>query len=282
MYPEQLKIDGKDLTIDGAGIGATIVEAVDVGSRTTYSVTQWTGDARTIDACIGVVGPCVVTIKDLTVDGRSLGPDDFYGIHIFNADATVTDCRIEDILYGAGPSASRIVSLAATHGIGTDYYEVEFSDNQIPNLQKGGILVMGPRISFVVEDNVVEDTPSDYIAGNGIQLSYGATGVTSENEVSGIAYTGGDWGAAGILLFESGDVAMTGDVVHDCEIGVELLELGLDLRRAGRRELCPSLMPSCTRTVGQRARSCPPTTLILTSRASGLHFLDNEYDGIDL
>ncbi|MCK4510157.1 hypothetical protein KAW64_00370, partial [bacterium] len=78
-YREQVKIDSKSLDLVGAGIGSTIVEAVDTGSRTTYSITQWNGSVKTIDACIGVVGPGTVNISDLTVDGRELGPDNFFG-----------------------------------------------------------------------------------------------------------------------------------------------------------------------------------------------------------
>jgi hypothetical protein len=68
--------------------------------------------------------------------------------------------------------------------------------------------------------------PSTIIAGNGIQLSYGATGTTSGNIVHGVGYAGDDWSATGILLFESGDISMDGDVVHACESGVNYSNWG--------------------------------------------------------
>ena len=46
-YREQVKIELKSLDLVGAGIGSTIVEAVDLGDRTTYSITQWSGSAKT-------------------------------------------------------------------------------------------------------------------------------------------------------------------------------------------------------------------------------------------
>lgn len=280
-YREQLKIDGKDLTISGAGIGSTIVEAVDIGSRTTYSITQWTGDPRTIDACIGVVGPCDVTIEDLTVDGRSLGPDNFYGIHIFNADATVTDCRIEDVLYGAGPSASRVVSLAATHGTGTETYAVALSGNEIPNFQKGGIVIMGPRLSFAVEENEIVNAPSPALAGNGMQLSYGATGTTSRNVVSGVAYSGEDWSATGILLFENGDVSMSGDVVHDCQTGIGYSNWHWIYSAPGVVDVTVDGAELYENGWALSAHLAADNA-DLDFRADGCYLHDNEYDGVDL
>ena len=225
-YREQIKIDGKTLDLSGAGIGSTIIEAVDVGSRTIYNITQWTGPARPIDACIGVVGPATVDISDLTVDGRELGPNNFYGIHFFDTSGSVTGCRIEDILYAADPGQSKVVSLVATHSVDVAAYTIDFSGNVIPNFQKGGILFMGPYITFTVDDNEITNVPSTIIAGNGIQLSYGATGTTSGNIVHGVGYAGDDWSATGILLFESGDVSMDGDVVHACESGVNYSNWG--------------------------------------------------------
>ncbi|MCK4680024.1 right-handed parallel beta-helix repeat-containing protein, partial [bacterium] len=219
-YREQVKIDGKSLDLVGAGMGSTIVEAVDVGSRTTYSITQWNGSVKTIDACIGVVGPATVDISDLTVDGRDLGLDNFYGIHLFDTNGSVTDCCVENVTYPGSPGAQKVVSLVATQSAAAASYTIDFSDNVIPNFQKGGIVIMGPDITFTVDDNEVTSVPSDDIAGNGIQVSYGATGTMSGNVVQGVGYSGTDWAGTGILVFESGDVSMSGDVVHGCESGV--------------------------------------------------------------
>ena len=225
-YREQIKIDGKSLDIVGAGIGSTIIEAVDVIDRTIYNITQWTGPARPIDACIGVVGPATVNISDLTVDGRELGPNNFYGIHFFDTSGSVTGCRIEDILYAASPGADKVVSLVATHSVDVAAYAIDFSGNVIPNFQKGGVLLMGPYLTFTVDDNEITNVPSTIIAGNGIQLSYGATGTTSGNIVDGVAYLGEDWTATGILLFESGDITMDGDVVYNCQTAVDYSNWG--------------------------------------------------------
>ncbi|MCK4858533.1 MAG: right-handed parallel beta-helix repeat-containing protein [candidate division Zixibacteria bacterium] len=223
-YEEQVYID-KSLDLVGAGIGSSIIEAVALGDRTTYSITQWTGPSRTIDACIGVVDAGTVNISGFTVDGKELGPNNFYGIHYFNTSGSVTDCRIEDITDAATPGNSRVVSLVATHGV-SETITIDFSDNVIPNFQKGGIVLMGPGVTFTVDRNWVAGVISSSIAGNCIQLSYGATGTTANNYVEGTAYTGSDWASTGILLFESGDISMDGDSIYDCESGVNFSDWG--------------------------------------------------------
>ncbi len=224
-YPEQIKIDGKSLDIVGAGSGSTIVEAVDLVNRTTYTVTKWTAATEDIDPCIGIVGPATVNVSGLTVDGRDLGPDHFYGIFFHDADGSVVDCVIDGILYAAGPSASKVASLVATHSE-TGSTTVTFQGNTIPDFQKGGILVMGPNADVELIGNTVIDVPTGALAGNGIQISYGATGSTYQNVVQGSAYTGDDWAATGVLLFESGDVTMDEDEVFNCQSGVNYSDWG--------------------------------------------------------
>ncbi len=218
IYREQLFID-KDLTLTGAGMATTTIEAPDAIDRTTYGITTWTGEARTIDAVVGVLGADVV-ISGFTIDGRDTGPSDFYGIHYQDAGGSVTFCTVDNVTYPAGPGAQRVVSMAFSHSAVTGPFVLDISDNVVPTFQKGGILVMGPEMVFTVERNQVSADPSPAIAGNGIQLSYGATGSTAANAVSGVGYTGSGWAGTGILLFESGDVTMVGDTVTGSQSGV--------------------------------------------------------------
>lgn len=218
-FTEQLRIDGKDLIIDGAGIGQSIIEAVPTGDRTSYEITQWTGSVRTIDACIGVTGAGNVNISGLTVDGLGLGPNNFYGIHFFNSGGSVTGCRIEDVTNTAAPSQSRIVSLVATHGVG-ETLTIDFSNNVVPNFQKGGILIMGPGVTFTMNNNTVDGAINASLAPNGIQVSYGCAGTLTNNNVTGVGYSGDDWAGTGILLFETEDITVTGGNVIGNQVGI--------------------------------------------------------------
>ena len=218
-YEEQIRIDAKSVDVVGAGIGNSIIEAVPVANRTTYSVTQWNGSARTIDACIGVTGPATVNISGFTIDGKRLGPDNFYGVHFFDADGSVVDCRVEDIVYDGNLSASRVTSLAATHSSGHTS-TIEFSGNVIPNFQKIAILTMGPGINCTINNNTITGAINPSLAPNGMQISYGSSGTLSGNTVTGVEYPGTDWAGTGILLMESGDITVTGGAVIGCEVGI--------------------------------------------------------------
>jgi hypothetical protein len=78
--------------------------------------------------------------------------------------------------------------------------QVELLRNQVSGYQKVGILVAG-RVNATVTDNVLTGAgPVAHIAQNGIQLSDGATGQVTGNQLSGHSYTGGADVATGILV----------------------------------------------------------------------------------
>lgn len=218
-FREQLIID-KSLTLAGAGEGVTTIEAPDPIDRAPYSITVWTGSSKNVDPVIGANAAGTVHVRDLTVDGRDTGPNDFYGIHFFDTSGSITDCTVVGIHYPAGPGAQNVLSIVATQSASPGALTIDISDNTVPSFQKGGIAVKGPDQTFTVNNNQISANPSPDIAGNGIQLSYGATGSTLNNVVSGVGYTGDDWAGTGILLFECGDVTMTGDTVTGSQSGV--------------------------------------------------------------
>jgi hypothetical protein len=78
---------------------------------------------------------------------------------------------------------------------------VKIEANTATGYQKGGIIANG-NVDATITDNVVDGLgPSPFIARNGIQLGFGATGMVKRNQVSNNEYTGPeDAAAAGILL----------------------------------------------------------------------------------
>jgi hypothetical protein len=78
--------------------------------------------------------------------------------------------------------------------------QVELLRNEVSGYQKVGIVVAG-RVNATVADNVVTGAgPVAHIAQNGVQLSDGATGQVTGNQVSGHSYNGGAGVATGILV----------------------------------------------------------------------------------
>jgi hypothetical protein len=218
VYREQLYIT-HSLDILGAGMDVTTLEMPDLVDQTSFDITTWTGSVKTVYAVIGIDGAGTVNIDGLTVDGRQEAAASMYGVYYYDTDGAMTDCRITNITHPTQPGNQSVVNYCATHSDGGSF-DVEVSGCELPNMQKCGLLFMGPEGNCVVDDNDVDDTVSDDIAGNGMQISYGCTGTVTDNDVSGLYYSGTDWGSTGILLFECGDVSVSGGQVYQCEMGV--------------------------------------------------------------
>ncbi len=68
--------------------------------------------------------------------------------------------------------------------------------------QKGGIVANGSVSVSILRNTVDGVGPVDYIAQNGIQLAFGATGVVESNSMTDNFYTGPDV-ACGLLFFDA-------------------------------------------------------------------------------
>jgi hypothetical protein len=124
----------------------------------------------------------------------------------------VTDSSVHDI--GESPFNG------AQHGIGVLYTTIDqqrestgpsatgtLSGTRIVDYQKGGVVVTGDGAAVKVVGNVVKGQGRiDWIAQNGIQVSYGATAVVAKNLVAGHAYTPRTWVACGVLYYHADGV----------------------------------------------------------------------------
>jgi hypothetical protein len=83
--------------------------------------------------------------------------------------------------------------------------------NNIYLYQKGGIVANCPGTSVSVSSNAVAGNgPVNYIAQNGIQIGFGASGQVMRNTVAGHSYTGANnASSAGILVFGGCGSALT-------------------------------------------------------------------------
>ena len=89
------------------------------------------------------------------------------------------------------------------------------TNNTIQDYQKGGIVIDNTGSMATITNNTVTGAGTTSItAQNGVQISRGATATINGNTISGNSFhlTGSewDWGAAGILLYQSGAVSLTG------------------------------------------------------------------------
>jgi hypothetical protein len=92
------------------------------------------------------------------------------------------------------------------------------SGNQVSLYQKGGIIVRGAGSSADILDNEVRGLgPVNFIAQNGIQVSFGGSAVVRENIVSENDYTPPGTTSCGILLFEAAGVKVQQNTYIDNE-----------------------------------------------------------------
>ena len=129
-----------------------------------------------------------------------------------NANANIHDNAVKDIRDSVLSGCQNGVGIyvgRTTPGSAT------LTNNEFVGYQKGGIYVTEAGSYADLIDNVVTGPGTiDVIAQNGIMVGFGASATLSENEVSGHSYhkdgSDWDWGAAGVLLYQAGDVTFAG------------------------------------------------------------------------
>jgi hypothetical protein len=186
--------------------------------------------AGTVDATgcnIGVYfGPGTSgSVTDAEVFGAN-----YYGVVANAAHVNIAHSSIHDI--GEQPLSG------AQHGIGVLYTTVNqagkatgtsatgaLRDTTIVRYQKGGVVVSGTGTAVRVRRNTVKGAgPVDWIAQNGIQVSYGATALIRGNRVTGNRYTPRRWVACGLLYYGANGVRasrnhLRGNEVNVCNVG---------------------------------------------------------------
>ena len=218
-YEEQVEI-AKDLTLDGAGKGSTIVQSP--ASLTEYFVTGSNNNYPVIY----IHGAASVTVQELTVDGLSRGNSNyrFTGIGLHNAGGAIDNCEIKDI-------KDTPIS-GAQHGVGLYAYcpdsparVLNVTDCDVYGYQKNGMAMIGDYLTANIDGCVVTGYgPAAFIAQNGIQIGPGATGSigpSDGNTVSGHSYTPHTWAACGILVnMSSGTVVIENNTVTENSEGI--------------------------------------------------------------
>ena len=239
IYREQVTVDGKNITIHGAGSGQTIIEAPDAASLVSNASDSNSG-RPTKYAVVTVKGDADATIEGLTVDGRDQGsiPNpptnyDFMAIYVLNSDAHIDGVVAKGADEQDGPDVSGVqrnhAILATSHDVahgGTGAHTVEIENSTVSGFQKNGIFVNGSTLTANIHDNTIVGTQTANTAQNGIQVGtlFGAVGdgdfsgthaTIDHNTITDIGNSGPAGSASGILVF-SGDasgVSITNNMV---------------------------------------------------------------------
>ena len=235
IYREQVTVDGKDITIHGAGSDQTIIESPDAASLVANAIDTNSGRPNKF-AVITVTDNADVTIEGLTVDGRDQGAvpasnyvtgsnHDFLGIYVLNSDAHIDGVAVTGADELAGPDVSGVqrnhgilvTGHDAAHGGSDAGYTVEIENSTVSGFQKTGIFVNGSTLTANVHDNTIVGAHTANTAQNGIQVGslFGVVGdgdfsgthaTIDHNTITDIGNSGPAGSASGIIVF-AGDAS---------------------------------------------------------------------------
>lgn len=192
LVPDGVTLDGKGHTIN----------AVDpAGDHFKGAVVQAGGTTANVQNLI-IAG-------HFTQDVCDSGADRLRGILFDGASGTITHNTVTGITQpnsGCQEGNAIEVRNAPFDGTHPATKTVTIDHNSVSSWQKTGILANGD-VSVSIDHNTVgasADQPN-YIAGNSIQLGFGATGSIDHNDLTGNQWCGAsDDAATAILLYESG------------------------------------------------------------------------------
>ena len=219
-YQEQVVID-KNLTLDGAGAGSTIISSPDTLSH------SFAAGSSTYKAVVSIENGANATISNLTVDGRGQGSSNhkFLGIGIHNASADVENVDITGIRDG-GPTGT-LDGIQA--GVGIEAYNedgtartVTLKNSMIEDFQKNATAFVGGNLTVDIEGNTITGAGSTGVtAQNGIEL-WGVSGVgdglitgtISGNTITDVSYSPvSNWSSTDILIIGADNLQITGNTV---------------------------------------------------------------------
>lgn len=209
-YTEAVVVN-KSVHLVGAGAGNSIIQAP--GSLPVAT------DINSV--IVTVVGSGVnAEINGFTIAGP--GPSGCgsikAGIYVRgNANANIHDNSIVDVrdsgatISGCQNGIGILIGRDADATIGT----ATITNNLVVMYQKGGIMVDGAGSNASITDNTVTGIGTTAItAQNGIQISRGAIATLTGNTITGNSFhldgSIWDWGATGVLLYQSGAVTLAG------------------------------------------------------------------------
>jgi hypothetical protein len=230
----------------GVAGGAALALAPTAQASATCTPTGYSRDGINLTAAI--INPTAPVTQPVNATGCNIGVfvsaghatvkaevfgANYYGVAVVpvssvQATVTVDHANIHDI--GESPLNGD------QHGVGIYFngfagrVNGTVSDTAVTNYQKGGIVANGPGTkATLVNNKVVGQGPVSYIAQNGIQVAYGATGNITNNTVSGNGYTGPGTYSAGILVYGDNDprdaydtnLHITNNMLVDNQYGID-------------------------------------------------------------
>jgi parallel beta-helix repeat protein len=259
-YPEQLTISTPGINLLGAGNTSTIIAPATVASdgQVNWDSTSGVGVTPTVPMfaiilvknTTGWAATNGVTIEGLEVNGTSASSsvacgDDYVGVDFQDSSGTLTGATVANVAAPTSAFGCQEVS-GAVYAYNAYYYtgeipspaiSVTVSNSTITGYQKNGITCDDLGESCTLSGNTVTGIgPTTLNGQNGIQIGFGASGIVTDNAVSGnhylgptggqpndVNYFGGLYTATGILVFDGGNtIHITGNELSGNDLGIAL------------------------------------------------------------
>lgn len=235
-YGEQIIIQ-KNLTLKGISDGTSnaAVIVTPAGGMVANATSLSSGDP--IATQVLVEAPATaVTITNLALDGSNNGITNctpiLIGILYQNASGTVMHTSVKNHVLASSPVDMRgcqsgLGIFVQSGGSGTS--NVKITSNYVQNYQKNGITVDENGSTATITGNtVIGQGPTTGAAENSIQLGFGASGTIQNNATGNDVWAPdvfGDTGnaAAGILVYASPSIAITGNTVNNTQFGIGIV-----------------------------------------------------------
>jgi hypothetical protein len=231
IYDEQVVIDGKNLTLKGAGDTTILRPSLPATLTTLYTYpagTFWPGtNLSSIILVKNVNGVGAgVTIKNLKVDGVNVtteptGADRLAGILFGESAGLVQNVTVNTIKALGGADRTYGIDVSA----GVTAVSVEVAGNRINYFLRNGIQAQGVKLTANIHNNTVKGPGATGPGGavpdlsgvlaNGILFIHGVGGKASNNTIHNAHYIGPTSRSAGILVY---DLVQPGIVVENNEI----------------------------------------------------------------
>jgi Right handed beta helix region len=205
-YPEQVTITRSMTLRNVAGMDAPRI-TVPAGGVVQNTTTQHSNFPTAAQVLVAPDTTADVIIKQIVVDGTGNNVTtcglELAGIYYRNAGGTISGSTTQNQIlpdgYQGCQSGLGIFVENATPG--TD--AVTIMSNTVTNFDKNGItLEMAGTVGTVSHNTVTGIGPTDLIAQNGIQVSYGASATVTGNRITDLVYSPATYGSSGIIMYD--------------------------------------------------------------------------------
>lgn len=229
-YDEQVVVDGKNLTIQGAG-DTTVIRP----SAPSKLSALYTYPSGVLSSWVGVkLAPVIlvensgnVTVSHLKIDGTNVtslpaGAARFSGILFGEAGGSVSNVTLDSIKTAGYADRTYVIDASATGGAKS----VEIAHNTISDYARTAIQVQGADMTANIHDNTITGpgTIGPENVPNGIVFIEDAVGNATNNVIHALHYSGTDGSeSTGLMAYQTtagAGVTFKNNEVYDSDEGI--------------------------------------------------------------